>query len=87
MLTCDLITEIRATGTLNAQHVRYLEGLVFGDGTPSPDHLALLLMIDRLVHRADPSWLPLLGRVSAAGMAYVAGRSVTAAQASLTAAR
>lgn len=66
MLACDLVLEVRASRSLSAEQVRRLERMVFGCGQPSRDELEFLLVIDRYVVRADPSWTVLLARAAEA---------------------
>ena len=62
MLECDLILQVRASGTLNREQVARLERSTFGNGEPSRDQLDMLLRLDGYVRRADPSWAPLVAR-------------------------
>jgi hypothetical protein len=71
MLACDLILEVRASRSLNAEQVSRLERMVFGQGRPDREQLDLLFVIDAYVMRADPAWAALLAR--AALSALVAG--------------
>lgn len=75
MLACDLIHEIRASRYLSAEQVRRLESIVFSGGDPSAGDLEMLLVIDGMVRRADPSWSRLLARAAAAP---ISGRMPTA---------
>ena len=71
MLECDLILQVRASGTLNREQVARLERSVFGCGEPSRDQLDMLLRLDGYLRRADPNWKPLLARARSAMVAEV----------------
>ena len=64
MLACDIILEVRSSGSLSADQVRRLERMAFGCGQPGREQLEVLLWIDRYVTRSDPSWTTLLARAA-----------------------
>ena len=79
MLACDLILEVRSSGSLSADQVRQLERIAFGCGQPSREQLELLLIIDQYVMRADPSWTVLLARAAEAAKSVPYSRFAAAA--------
>lgn len=82
MLACDLILEVRASGSLSAEQVRRLECMAFGGGQPSREQLEILLLIDRYVVRADPGWATLLARAAEAVRSF--GKAANGAAGSTT---
>lgn len=66
MLACDLIMQIRASRTVNADQVIQLERMVFGGKKPGRDMLEMLVLINSYALRSDPSWAPLLNRAAMA---------------------
>lgn len=75
MLACDLVLQVRASRSLTCEQISYLDRIVFGAGKPSRDNLDLIMLLDRYVQRADPSWGALLARAAMA--ALVAGIDCT----------
>ena len=68
MLACDLLLQVRASRSVTGEQIRDLDRMVFGAGKPSRENLDLILLVDRYVQRADPSWGALLARAALASL-------------------
>ncbi len=92
-MACDLVLQVRASRSLTGEQINYLDKIVFGAGKPSRENLDLIMLIDRYVQRADPSWAALLARAAMAALVGGPDRAddsafpAVAARASLESAR
>jgi hypothetical protein len=68
MLACDLIVEVRAARSVNAEQVARLERLAPAGAMVSRETIDFLFTIDRYAERVAPAWTQLLARAVLSGV-------------------